>query len=244
MNRMSSLIARIFTVKSHAPSGRSPLPVIRRLSRRQLFLRRRERRQSLFCYAGLGVGMFLLAAVPGVVVFHRTPEQKAWQRMVESARRSQAASDVFAPATLPSKRLRQSITFTELSAFEFVLRDNSATTDRSTESSAEQTGLQIPEAVRALNGQFVEVEGFMVPLRVNAGITHDWLLVRDRALCCYGRMPRMNEWVRVQSRSGVQVVLDRVVRCGGRFSVGEMRDGGLLTGIYRLDADEVRTTKE
>jgi hypothetical protein len=38
----------------------------------------------------------------------------------------------------------------------------------------------------------------MVPVKIEKGMTTDFLLVKDQSLCCFGRMPRMNEWIGVR----------------------------------------------
>ena len=241
---MPAFLDKISARKTPPAAARPAPPSQVRVSRRERYARRIEGHHAVLCYCGLGAGAFLLAAVLGLVLFHRSPEEKAWQRMLESARRRGAEVVGATPEALATSAPRRRITFAELSAFEFVVTPDISAAKMEAELSTGWLGMKVPDAVRALNGHAVELEGFMVPLRVERGVTHEWLLVRDRALCCYGKMPRMNEWVRVRSRRGVKVMLDRVVSCRGRFTVGEMREGGLLTGIYQLDAEEVRPTKE
>lgn len=212
-----------------------------RLSRRQEYAKRKAHRADWLCYSGLGVGSIGLAVVLGVVLSYRTPEQEAMNRLTESARQRAQTEVRATPAAIPASEPRRRITFVELGGFEFTLTKQLLEGKCAADSAAP---VIIPETVRALHGHAVTLEGFMVPLLVEGGLTREWLLVRDRALCCYGKMPRMNEWVHVRSARPVKPVLDGIVRCGGRFSVGEAREGGLLTGIYQLEVDEVRELKE
>ncbi len=42
----------------------------------------------------------------------------------------------------------------------------------------------------------------MLPVRVEAGLTTDFLPLKNQNACCFGIKPKANEWVVVQSRPG------------------------------------------
>ena len=100
---------------------------------------------------------------------------------------------------------------------------------------------QIPAPIRAFSGKRVAVQGFMVPIRIEKGATKSFLLVKDQSLCCYGRMPRMNEWVSVKMTGdkAAKFIGDQPVTVFGTLQVGEEIDKGEVLSIYRLDAEDV-----
>ncbi|HVT74188.1 MAG TPA: hypothetical protein VHD61_13715, partial [Lacunisphaera sp.] len=68
---------------------------------------------------------------------------------------------------------------------------------------------QIPDRIKALDQHKVAVTGFMLPVKMNGGLVKEFLLVKDPMLCCYGVMPRLNEWVVVRMvGDGVKPLMD------------------------------------
>jgi len=100
---------------------------------------------------------------------------------------------------------------------------------------------QIPAPIRAFSGKRVAVQGFMVPIRIEKGATKSFLLVKDQSLCCYGRMPRMNEWVSVKMTGdkAAKFIGDQPVTVFGTLQVGEEIEKGEVLSIYRLEAEDV-----
>jgi hypothetical protein len=100
---------------------------------------------------------------------------------------------------------------------------------------------QIPAPIRAFSGKRVAVQGFMVPIRIEKGATKSFLLVKDQSLCCYGRMPRMNEWVSVKMTGdkAAKFIGDQPVTVFGKIDVGEEIEKGEVLSIYRLEAEDV-----
>jgi hypothetical protein len=103
---------------------------------------------------------------------------------------------------------------------------------------------QIPAKIKALDQQKVAVTGFMLPVKMDGGLVKEFLLVKDPMLCCYGVMPKINEWVVVRMvGSGVKPLMDIPITFEGKLHVGEMYDNGYLTGLYLLDGDRQAETK-
>jgi hypothetical protein len=101
---------------------------------------------------------------------------------------------------------------------------------------------QIPSPVRNLNGKKVTVTGFMKPLDIDtSGGVKSFMLLKDTSVCCYGRLPRMNEWVRVQMREGktAAFIPDQPITVIGTLEVGEDIQKGVVLSIYRLHAEDV-----
>lgn len=100
---------------------------------------------------------------------------------------------------------------------------------------------QIPAPIKTLNERRVAVQGFMLPLKVENGLARNFMLLKDRSLCCFGRMPRMNEWIAVSMLEGrtARYVNDQVVTVFGTLEVGEQFEGGQLMSIYRLKGEQL-----
>ena len=103
-----------------------------------------------------------------------------------------------------------------------------------------KTEALIPTAVKALNQKRVALKGFMLPLKVEGGLVTEMLIMKDQSMCCYGTVPKIHEWVSVKmSEKGVKPLMDQAVTLMGRLHVGEMRENGYLTGIYRMDGEKM-----
>ncbi len=103
---------------------------------------------------------------------------------------------------------------------------------------------QIPDRIKGYNEKKVAVTGFMLPVKMDGGLVKEFLLVKDPMLCCYGVMPRLNEWVVVKmTGAGVKPLMDVPITFEGRLKVGEMFENGYLTGIYLLEGERMAESK-
>ncbi len=99
---------------------------------------------------------------------------------------------------------------------------------------------QIPAKIKALDQKKVAVTGFMLPTKMDKGLVTEFLLVKDAMMCCYGAMPKVNEWVVVKmTGAGVKPLMDLPITFEGKLHVGEMFENGYLTGVYLLDGDRM-----
>lgn len=138
------------------------------------------------------------------------------------------------------------LTFASLASFPFKVTPEVADANASDDPdiAARRTRAQVPDSVRAFNEKSAAVTGFMLPVRVTDGLTSDFLLLRNQSACCYGKMPRVNEWVIVRmAGKGVKPVMDVPITALGTFHVGEIREDGHLVGIYQLDCDQLLPAK-
>jgi len=94
---------------------------------------------------------------------------------------------------------------------------------------------QLPESVRALDGQPAQISGFMLPVKMDGMRVKEFLLMRSQMMCCYGVVPRMNEWVIVRAASTVKFTPDVPTAFRGKLRVKPMEDQGFLTGVYLLE---------
>ncbi len=99
----------------------------------------------------------------------------------------------------------------------------------------------IPAEVLALKGKPVAVKGFMVPIKVEDGVVKTFLLVKNQMLCCYGQMPRLNDWVYIKMKEGATADFfkDIEVTVYGTLDVGEEKEKGIVLSIYRMEADRM-----
>ena len=126
--------------------------------------------------------------------------------------------------------------FDQLASFEFVAPEDPA------KSAAAEA--QIPARVREFNDKKVLVTGFMLPVKMDAGLVTEFLLVKDPMMCCYGVMPKVNEWVVVRMvGKGVAPLMDVPITFEGTLAVGQLYEGGYLTGLYLLKGDKRVETK-
>lgn len=103
-----------------------------------------------------------------------------------------------------------------------------------------KTEALIPAKVKALDQKRVALKGFMLPLKVEGGLVTEMLIMKDQSMCCYGTVPKIHEWVSVKmSEKGVKPLMDQAVTLMGKLHVGEMRENGYLTGIYRMDGEKM-----
>jgi hypothetical protein len=126
--------------------------------------------------------------------------------------------------------------FDKLSTFKYDVPDDVATNAPT----AKDPDGQIPDRVKAYNGKRVSLKGFMLPLKVEGGLVTELLIMRDQSMCCYGAVPKINEWVSVKMTSkGIKPVMDQAVTLSGTLKVGAIRENGYLVGIYQMDGEKM-----
>ena len=80
----------------------------------------------------------------------------------------------------------------------------------------------------------------MLPLKVEGGLVTEFLIMRDQSMCCYGSVPKINEWISVKmTGKGIRPMMDQPVTLFGKLHVGEVRENGYLVGIYTLDGEKM-----
>ena len=120
--------------------------------------------------------------------------------------------------------------FDKLASYDFVAPEDPA--------KAAAAEAQIPARIREYNDKKVAVTGFMLPVKMDGGLVTEFLLVKDPMMCCYGVMPKVNEWVVVKMvGKGVAPLMDVPITFEGKLSVGQLYEGGYLTGLYLLKGE-------
>jgi hypothetical protein len=97
---------------------------------------------------------------------------------------------------------------------------------------------QIPTGIKGFDGRSVALRGFMLPLKVENGKVTELLLMRDQSMCCFGTVPKINEFVTVKMvGGGIRAIMDQAVTLFGTLKVGEFTENGYLMGIYQMDGE-------
>jgi hypothetical protein len=103
---------------------------------------------------------------------------------------------------------------------------------------------QIPDYVRKLDTQKIAITGFMLPTKFKDGKVTEFLLMKDQSGCCFGAMPRINEWIIVRmTQGGIPPLMDIPLTLVGQFKVGEVFEEGYLSGIYQLAGEQLLETQ-
>jgi len=128
--------------------------------------------------------------------------------------------------------------FAEISDFKFEVPDEPAS-DPKAKAILEKN--EIPETVRALDKKKIAIKGYMLPLRVEEGLITEFLVLRDQSACCFGAVPRINEWisVRMPKGKGVKPVMDVPIYFFGKLKVGAVLENDYLVGIYEMDGHKI-----
>lgn len=148
-----------------------------------------------------------------------------------------AAANAAPAATVITEGGFATVGFDKLSAFKYDVPEDAGATNSTVLKDPDQ---QIPAEVKAFNGRRVSLKGFMLPLKVEGGLVTELLIMRDQSMCCYGAVPKINEWVSVKMTSkGVKPVMDQAVTLQGTLKVGAIRENGYLVGIYQMDGERV-----
>ncbi len=98
----------------------------------------------------------------------------------------------------------------------------------------------IPDAVRALDGKKVTIEGFMIPLRFEKGRVRTFFLSRYMMSCCFGLVPKANEVISVEMTGDAGAYYDAYMPfvVTGTLSIVEAEENPeFLRSIFRLQAD-------
>ncbi len=148
---------------------------------------------------------------------------------------------VLRAADVPKAGGYEAVGFDRLASYTFTPPDYDASVPNAKPPSGAD---QIPAAVKAFDGKKVAVTGYMLPTKMDKGLVVEFLLVKDAMMCCYGVMPKVNEWVVVKmTGAGVKPLMDLPITFDGTLRVGEMYENGYLTGVYLLEGDRMAAGK-
>lgn len=117
----------------------------------------------------------------------------------------------------------QPITFSQLSAF----------------SCTPEEVPKIPANIQALNKKPVAVSGFMIPLGADVQGVTQFILVKNQLLCCFGQVPRPNEWMMVTAARPVPISADKPITVRGELKVHQPEADSGENWIYEMREAEV-----
>lgn len=115
------------------------------------------------------------------------------------------------------------------------------------EGQAAKSDFEFPATAQSLDGKRVAIVGYMIPLDWVEGedrIT-SFMLVRDFAQCCFGGMPRPDEWIDVITPLGESAgfYAYRPIRVIGKLRVGLDRPAdAMVASVYQMVATNVTDT--
>ena len=147
-------------------------------------------------------------------------------------------------APLPTET-HQVLTFSMLTSYPF-REPNWAKMDDPAYIASLKLDEQISPQIQAMNGKKVEIQGFILPLDMSDGNLRTFMLLKDQMACCFGNIPRLNEWVyvRVPKKKKVSVHQDVLVTLLGTLRVGTKFEREVLTGIYHLELDKLQMAQK
>lgn len=134
----------------------------------------------------------------------------------------------------------RSLSYQSLSSFRFNVSDEMSRPEAEPLVATARVLDQIPPELKAMNEKAVALTGYMLPVKTSEGLVTDFMLLPNTMGCCYGRMPRINEIIIVNtSGKGVKLLKDIPVSVRGTFHVGAIRNNNYLIGIYQMDCERV-----
>lgn len=101
-------------------------------------------------------------------------------------------------------------------------------------------GASLPAEVQALNGRDVAIFGFMLSLG-DAERMSEFVLVESLWGCCFGSVPEVNQTIVVRVDSSTPAEYSAAPQLvTGRLEVGEEREAGFVTSLYRIVGAQLR----
>ena len=179
-------------------------------------------------------------------VFQLLPESHPMRALRSiNERTDQAPEPTSVQGTSFETDTHQSLTFNMLTGYPF-REPNWAKMEEPAYIASLNLDEQISPEIQAMDGRKVEIQGFMLPLDMSEGNLRTFMLLKDQMACCFGNIPRLNEWVyvRVPKKKQVSIHQDIVITLLGTLRVGAKFEGEVLTGIYHLELDEIQVDQK
>lgn len=129
------------------------------------------------------------------------------------------------------------VSFTQLANYQY----NAPMAELSTpEAKTMMSKNKIPDTVQGFNGKKVAIRGYMEPLVVENGLVTEFIVYRDQSACCFGKVPKINEWITVKMTSdGVKPLRDVPIYFFGTLKVGAVVVDDFLVGLYEMNGDKI-----
>ncbi len=144
-------------------------------------------------------------------------ERKAQAKLAETESYIQTAA-----ATMQSGGVR--LTFNDLREYRYSKRDR----------------YPLPEKLKALKGQEVNIAGYMIPMSEALDVTEFMLVQIPFFGCCYSVPPEPNETVMVKMAKGKKTeYVYTPIRVTGKFDIQETKIDGFVVSLYQIEATSV-----
>lgn len=104
---------------------------------------------------------------------------------------------------------------------------------------------RVPSSVRALTGQRIAIDGFMIPTVFGENKTvKEFILMPDQSSRLLNYKPKSNGWIVVSSDQGLKPETNRLIRVIGSFNVEEKWDAEFFEGLYHLKLQDYEISKD
>ena len=178
------------------------------------------------------------ARVQGTPIVSSTAQTNESGNTPYAIRHTQLLSSITQHATRKTSAGYLEVSFDQLSGFSASVTYEIANSNTPAFYYAPRLANDIPAEIKALNGKEVAIQGFMLPLKGEAGRVQEFILLKNQSWCCFGKPPKVNEWVHVRVKgAGFRPLVDQVVTIYGTLQVGEYSENRQMLGIYRLQSD-------
>lgn len=149
-------------------------------------------------------------------------------------------------SALRAALLTGDISFELLGGFPYDIDTSDASMSLATEIYKARLDQQIPQQVLGLQNQAVSIVGYMIPIDFFEGRVLSFVLVSSPMACCFGVIPRINEWVHVvMDKPGISSLLvDMPLKVSGVLDIGAQIEDGAVMSVYRLKGTEVKPAGE
>ncbi len=98
--------------------------------------------------------------------------------------------------------------------------------------------MELSADVMKWNNQRVKITGFINPTQQAQAITN-FLLVKDRSACCFGRRPQINHYIDVTLAKGNTNYSQDPITIVGTLKIEDRWDGDWQMGLYWIDDGEI-----
>lgn len=110
-------------------------------------------------------------------------------------------------------------------------------------SQAPPSKINVPASIQSLDNQKISVVGFMIPMTLdNQAKVLSFVLVQSRMNCCYGVVPKLNQWIYVTMEKGkaTEQRADVPITVFGTLNVGnQFNQDSSGWCLYHLTSDKV-----
>jgi hypothetical protein len=172
-----------------------------------------------FSTGAIVIGLVLL---PGLASFIQQQLLQRKMTKLNMVQNAMASAPAAAPASDPADSKYARLQFDTLKSWTYI-----------------EGKTPIPDFIQKLNGQNIEMVGFMMPLSEVKNIT-EFILVPSLWGCCYGQPPAVNHVVVVRMPPGQTTkFFNDVIRVRGKFAVGETKQDGYTVSLYVLTVDKI-----